>query len=219
MKIKSLVLETKDIKRLANFYETILELDVVRSGTEFTVNLNASAIRFKLSVSGDPFYHFAIAIPCNKIEEARKWMAEKLELIWIEEYKNVIADFVNWKARSIYFFDAAGNIVELIARFDLHNETEEKFSSKHFLSVSEIGLVFPEHEIEIKTQELLKQYALSYFDKQQPFPNFKAVGDDEGLLIIVTDNRNWYPTTKPSGIFSLELEMEQKGKTYPMAFG
>jgi hypothetical protein len=219
MKIRSLVLETKNVDKLAGFYQKVLELTVVTSQTEFFVSIGSTTIHFKQSVNAEPFYHFAINIPSNKIEVAKEWLSKKLELLWIEDYQSVIADFANWKAKSVYFFDAAGNIVELIARFDLPNETEEQFSSKHFLSVSEIGLVFPQHEIENKTMKLLQQYSLSYFDKQPPSPNFKVVGDDEGLFIIVTAHRNWYPTAKASGIFPVELTFEQKEKTYNAVFG
>lgn len=141
-----------------------------------------------------------------------------MELLWIEDYKNVVADFVNWNARSVYFFDAAGNIVELIARSDLHNETAAPFSSKQFLSISEIGLVFLPDEIETRTANLLEQYSLSFFDKQPPFSHFKAVGDDEGLFIVVTEHRAWYPTTKHSGVYPVEITFTQKGQTHHARF-
>lgn len=219
MKIKNLRLQTKEVQKLAGFYQDILELPVRSSTDGFAATVGSTVVRFEPSAGQEPFYHFAINIPCNKMEEARDWLSKKVELLWIEDYKNVVADFVNWNARSVYFFDAAGNIVELIARFGLENEAEEKFSARQFLSVSEIGLVFPQQEIENKTSELLQQYSLSFFDKQPPFPNFKAVGDDEGLFIIVTDHRHWYPTSKPSAVFPVELTFEQKGKNYNLAFG
>jgi len=128
--------------------------------------------------------------------------------LWMEDYKSDIANFVNWHAKSVYFFDPAGNIVELIARFDLQNESDESFSSKQFLSISEMGIVFPEKEIQNRTGEILNQSRLGYFLKQAPMSQFKVVGDDEGLFIIVTENRNWYPTSKPSGIFPMEIVFE-----------
>ncbi len=218
MKIKSLVLETKDVKGLAAFYQEVLELPITKTDTEFLITMGATTIRFTQSTNLDPFYHFAITIPSNKIEDAKEWLSKKVELLWIEEYKSVVADFINWNAKSIYFLDASGNIVELIARFDLHNETAEKFSSKQLLCVSEIGLVFPKTEIENKALDLLQQFSLSYFDKQPPFPHFKAVGDDEGLFIVVAENRHWYPTSKPSGIFPAEITFEQKAKNFTVPF-
>ena len=61
--------------------------------------------------TGKPFYHYAINIPANKIEEAKDWLSNRVRLLWMEDYKDDIADFVNWHAKSIYFYDPAGNIV------------------------------------------------------------------------------------------------------------
>jgi hypothetical protein len=75
----------------------------------------------------------------------------------MEDYKSDIADFVNWRAKSVYFFDPAGNIIELIARFDLNNASSEKFSSEQFLSLSEIGLVFPDEQIDEQVRIIMKR--------------------------------------------------------------
>jgi hypothetical protein len=219
MKIGRLELETKDLDILASFYNKVLELPVAQTEDECTVFVGTSTVRFKkVSTPQEPFYHFAINIPSNKTEEAKEWLQKRVELIYIEDYKSVVADFVNWNAKSVYFFDAAGNILELIARFDLKNDAAENFNPEHFLSVSEVGLVFPEDEIETKTSRLLSQYKLSYFVKQPPFPNFKAVGDDEGLFIIVTENRNWYPTNKKSRICPIKVQFENGAEKFDEQF-
>ena len=130
-----------------------------------------------------------------------------------------IADFANWHAKSVYFFDPAGNILELIARFDLENPMKKKFSPKQFLSISEIGLVFAHEEFEQKNSELLlDNYSLSYFDKQPPMPHFRAIGDDEELFIAVPEHRNWYPANKPSGIFPIQVDFENGGKQFEIKF-
>lgn len=214
MRISSITLQTKNVAALAAFYRTVLELPVMQSGNQFTITLATSTIEFTQAAEQEPFYHFALTIPSNKIEEAKAWLQQRTTLIWIDDYKSVVADFVNWNAQSLYFFDAAGNVVELIARFDLNNAAEASFSSKQFLSISEIGLVFREEEIENRTSELLHQYSLDYFSKQPPSPNFKAIGDEEGLFIVVTNNRNWYPTSKASAVFPLQMQFEVNGKKY-----
>ena len=218
MRIISLVLQTKDPEGLAFFYSHILNMSVEKSEGQFTILLENGSIQFQQDKTVDAFYHFAITIPCNKIVEALEWLKDKTELLWIEDYNSFIADFVHWNARSLYFMDSAGNIVELIARMDLANGTEEPFSARHFLSVSEIGLVFPSEKIEEETSRLLQDYPLQYFSRQSPFPNFKAVGTDEGLFIIVTAHRNWYPTRKASLIFPVEVEFEVSGQYYKRRF-
>jgi hypothetical protein len=215
MQIRKLILETKDILSLSAFYRDVLDLPVVLTADQLTITFGASTLQFQQATSNqEPFYHFAINIPSNKIAEAKAWLERRVALLWMEEYKSVVADFVEWNAKSLYFFDKAGNIVELIARFDLSIEREGPFSSEQVLSISEIGLVFPEKEIEPRVSSLLQRYSLDFFSKQPPFPNFKAVGDEEGLFIIVTEHRYWYPTQRPSGIFPTGVEFVVDNNLY-----
>ena len=215
MRIKSVLIQSSNQTALEKFYQSILQLDVkvLKEGT-LQVPIGDSLLVIEEAKTGNPFYHFAINIPANKIEEARAWLLnKKIELIWMEDYKSDIADFSSWHAKSVYFFDPAGNIVELIARFDLKNETEDLFSANQFLNISEIGLVFPQDDIEAQVDKIIKETGLSYFLKQPPMQQFKVLGDDEGLFIIVTENRNWYPTSKVSGIFPIEIVFENNGRT------
>jgi hypothetical protein len=215
MRIKKLIAQTSALKELTDFYIRLMELPADTSGEkELAIKIGSTELVFQQVTTADPFYHFAINIPANKIEEAKSWLKNRVELIWIEQYKSDIADFVNWHAQSVYFYDPAGNILELIARFDLDTQTDNPFSSGEFLSISEVGLVFPENEFDKRTESLLDQYQLSYFSKQSPLPQFRAIGDDEGLFIIVPDNRAWFPTSKRSGIFPLSIWFENEGRNY-----
>jgi hypothetical protein len=213
MVIKKLVLQTAYLETMKEFYSSILELPVVMiSEEEISIKIGNGDLVFTETKKPEPFYHFAINIPSNKIEEAKDWLSNKVKLLRMEDYKSDIADFVNWHAKSVYFYDPAGNILELIARFDLNNDQDEAFSSKQFLSINEVGLVFKQDEFEQRTSELLKNYSLFYFVKQPPLPQFRAIGDDEGLFVVVPQYRNWYPTNKPAGIFPMRVEFENGGK-------
>jgi hypothetical protein len=218
MHLKKVLLHTAFPETLMEFYSLILQLPVqIIDENEIKVNIGASVLVFTKADNAEPFYHFAINIPANKIEEAKAWLTDKVELLWMGDYKSDIADFRNWHAKSVYFYDPAGNILELISRFDLHNESSsESFSSKQFISISEVGLVFKPHEFEQKNSELLTSYSLSYFSKQPPLPQFRAIGDDDGLFVVVPDKRNWYPTNKPAGIFPMNVEFENEGKNFNM---
>ena len=215
MQITELILQTSLLDELAGFYSNLMELPVTRNDyTGITIRTGSTKLVFTQAGTAGSFYHFAINIPANKIEEAKAWLASRVELIWIEPYKSDIADFANWHAKSVYFYDPAGNIVELIARFDLGNKTDLPFSSSQFLSISEVGLVVKEDELEKTAENLIQRYRLSYFDKQPPLPQFKAIGDDEGLFIIVPDKRNWFPTSKSSGIFPMKIQFRVEKSQY-----
>jgi catechol 2,3-dioxygenase-like lactoylglutathione lyase family enzyme len=217
MQINRVILQTSALKELTAFYKTAMGLPVdSKNENETSIIIGGTELVFRQVSAADPFCHFAINIPANKIEEAKGWLSGRVELIWMDDYKSDIADFVNWHAKSVYFFDPAGNIVELIARFDLHNKTDELFSSAQFLSISEMGLVIKEDEFDKSVTNLLQQYQLSYFAKQPPLPRFRAIGDDEGLFIVVQENRNWYPTDKASGIFPMEIQFENNGEKYTL---
>lgn len=213
MKITELVLQTNKLRDLEHFYGTVLGMDV-RSENEdhFTIITPGTKLVFTQTDTGEPFYHFAFNVPSNRITEAREWLKQRAKLLWMEDYQSDVADFVNWHARSVYFIDPAGNVVEFIARFDLGDMIEESFTSKHIRNVSEIGVVFPSDDYDRDVQRLLKSYALSYFAKQPPLAQFRAIGDDEGLFIVVPANRPWFPTRHiVSSMFPITMEFQSNG--------
>ena len=104
----------------------------------------------------------------------------------------IIANFESWNAKAIYFYDNNNNIVEFIARHDLNNATEKPFDTSIIESISEIGIV-TEKPIEL-AENLIESSGLYYFDKSTKNEQFAALGNDNGLFIIVETNRKWYPT-------------------------
>lgn len=194
---------------LYHFYKNVLELQVTDdSDAHFTIHTGLSKLVFEKTKDPltYPTYHFAFNIPSNRIQEAHDWLKERTELLWIDDYKSYIADFTNWNAKSVYFLDPAGNIAELIARADLNDRIDEPFSSEHIRNVSEIGLVFAEPGFLRSIEQILKDHNLEYFAKQPPLEKFCAIGNDEGLFIIVPEHRSWYPCKdRPAGIFPMKI--------------
>ncbi|HJS55812.1 MAG TPA: hypothetical protein VJ765_14765 [Chitinophagaceae bacterium] len=209
MILQEIRLQAKSLFPLCHFYREIFELPVNEdSDTQFTVHAGLTKLIFEKAddLLPDPIYHFAFNIPSNRIHEAHDWLKEKTELLWIEEYQSYIADFTNWNAQSVYFLDPAGNIAELIARADLNDIIDEAFSSGHIRMVSELGLVFPESAFKESIELILKNSKLEYFNKQPPLEKFCAIGNDEGLFIIVPEHRCWYPSKdRPAGIFPMKI--------------
>lgn len=125
--------------------------------------------------------HFAVNVPPERFEEAVEWVRGRAALLHDD------VDFPSWRARSAYFFDPAGNIVELIAR-------ERAPGDELFLEVSEVGL--PVDDVGSAVDWLESELGLPHFDGDRR--NFSAVGDDRGLFIVVPVGRPWLYTDRPA---------------------
>jgi catechol-2,3-dioxygenase len=95
--------------------------------------------------------------------------------------------FPDWQARSAYYYDPGGNIVELIAR-------ERAPGDELLLEVSEVGL--PVSDVGAAVEFLESELGLPEFDGDRE--RFSAVGDDHGLFIVVPVGRPWLFTDRPA---------------------
>jgi hypothetical protein len=125
--------------------------------------------------------HFAVNVPPERFEEAVAWARERVELVEAD------VPFAAWRARSAYFFDPGGNIVELIAR-------ERAPGDDLFLEISEVGL--PVADVGAAVEWLETELALPHFSGNRT--DFSAVGDDRGLFIVVPVGRPWLFTDVPA---------------------
>ncbi len=206
MLIKELHLLTNDLARTENFYHNILEFPVAhRTASSIDLSVGTTLLKFMHTTTEAPFYHFAFNIAHNKIEEALQWIEPKAEVMNIAG-EGKIADFRNWNAKAFYFYDSNGSILEFIARFDLPNATDKPFDASAICSISEIGLVV--NDVRTECAALIEKYTLSYFSRQTPMQNFAAVGDDEGLFIVVPKGRPWYPTGKVADVCYTEVHFD-----------
>lgn len=209
MKLEHIQIQTNTISKTVSFYQDILELPIIEKNTNsVTIQAGNSILKFVEDSNFESIYHFAFNIPENKLEEAIEWCKNKVDLIVIED-ENVITNFENWNAHAVYFYDNNGNLLEFIARHDLDNSQTSKFSSKSILNISEIGIV-NENPLELGNQ-LIAKHDLNFFSKNTNGEAFAAIGDDEGLLIMVKPNRNWYPTQTPSENNKTQVRLENKG--------
>lgn len=216
MKLEHIQIQTNNIQKTIAFYQDILELPIIeKSKNSVTIQAGNSVLQCTENPAFDSVYHFAFNIPENKLEEAMEWCKDKVALIRIED-QNAIANFENWNANAVYFYDNNGNLLEFIARHDLHNSQTEKFSSKSILNISEIGIV-TENPLELGNK-LTAKHGLNFFSKNANSALFAAVGDDEGLLILVRPNRNWYPTQTPSESNATRISIENNGTLIELQF-
>ncbi|HVZ57305.1 MAG TPA: hypothetical protein VG870_11645 [Chitinophagaceae bacterium] len=219
MFIEALVIQADDPAILMQYYRQVLELPVeMEAGGGGTVRFGASRLTVEPAPRGThPRYHFACNIPLNRVEAARDWLQPRTGLHPIPPGRAYIAEFTGWAARSVYFSDPAGNIVELIGRQGLDDATEEPFTSMLIRNISEAGLVFPPDLYETAVCSLQADYELPVFARQVPLPGFRALGDDQGLFICVTENRPWFPTADQyAQICPLRIRFRQGRQSYKL---
>lgn len=192
MQLLELHLLTPDLVATKNFYGGHLGFEIAAfTSCQLLIKAGKTNLLFQPSNGAAAHYHFAFNIPSNKIEEAFQYMKERVPILSVEPGQ-FIADFKNWNAKAFYFLDNNQNIVEFIARYDLQENREQPFTPHSVLSVSEIGVVTD--DVFLACRQIEELWNVPPFFRQKPAQNFAALGDDNGLFIVVRENRNWYPT-------------------------
>jgi catechol-2,3-dioxygenase len=157
-------------------------------------------------------YHFAFNVHPARFERARAALATITPLIHDAEGQEVF-DFRSWDARACYFYDPAGNIVEIIARRALADTPTPPDPA--FLSVSEIGLVAD--DVPALTARITRETGLPVY-RESSGETFAALGDAEGLLILAQRGRIWYPDTGKAAVLApVESTLEAGGVTLRLA--
>ena len=105
--------------------------------------------------------------------------------------------FEAWRARAAYFYDPAGNLVELIAR-------ERAPGDALLLEVSEVGL--PVEDVGAAVEFLRDELGLPHFSGNKQ--DFSAVGDDHGLFILVPVGRPWLFTDRVAAEAPVRVTIE-----------
>src|SRR6185503_16502294 len=190
MNISHLELSAKDLPAQRDFYANILELPVTLDSA--TLDVKAGETNLVFTQAPSEFigaYHFAFNIPQNQYQAAKQWIASRIPLLQDNTGKE---DFesTTWNSTSLYFLDAAGNILEFIARHTLQNASNEEFDSRQILNVSEIGL--PSEDVLELANDLVTRLGFSVY-QQERNENFTPVGDENGLLILPAKDRIWMP--------------------------
>jgi catechol-2,3-dioxygenase len=133
--------------------------------------------------------HFAVNV--GDFGRAVEWARGQADLIQDD------VPFEAWLARAAYYFDPAGNLVELIAR-------ERAPGDELLLEISEIGV--PVADVGAAVEFLEAELGLPHFSGDRQ--NFSAVGDDRGLFIVVPVGRAWLFTDVPASDAPVRVTIE-----------
>ncbi|RXY99650.1 VOC family protein [Fictibacillus sp. S7] len=204
MKIKEVILRTCCMEDQKNFYHDVLGLPLLKSRLPGSLRIAAgdSVLTF-LEGTEESYYHFAFTVPDNQFSQAKKWASALVPLNTVEDKDEIY--FTNWDAHACYFYDPAGNIVELIARHTLNNGTEHPFTSRDILNISEIGM--PVDNVKQAADHLKKELNLNIYHNDSA--SFAPLGDADGLLILSDKKRNWLGSGKKANIYPAEIILEE----------
>ena len=215
MRIKKVTLFTDELEKQKDFYSNILGFKIIKENFEmFSIQVGWSILIFRSSLEKF-YYHFAFLIPSNLLIEGKNWLENRLHLIDIGNESNIVK-FETWNAESIYFYDAAGNVLEFIVRYDLKNNRSKIFDISNILCVNEIGI--PTNDVS-QINSLLEQNFETYFWKGH-LDRFAANGSEEGLFLIpnIELKKVWFPTEVEIERSPFEIIFENNCKVFQFKY-
>jgi len=189
MQIQEVALTVTGLAAATRFYHDVLELPVAEQPGQVTVTIGSSRLVLE---EGDQFagaHHLAIGIAPADFEVARGWLSRRVEPIAVDG-SEVIEGPEGWDSRSVYFLGPEDIVLEFIARDADSSAPAGDGRVPRPLSLSEVGIGVPSvHEA---VRALTGELGLPTFPPQGA--QFAPVGDHDGLIILVDQNRIWFPT-------------------------
>ncbi|WXF90107.1 hypothetical protein WDV91_11725 [Curtobacterium flaccumfaciens pv. flaccumfaciens] len=187
MDIRQVQLATRSLSDTARFYERLgCPVEIVDATVRIVVGSTLLVFRELPEMTGA--LHLAMTIPTGTFEAAKAWIAGLTTVLGTDD-QDEFEGPPNWNSRSVYFEGPDQQLLELIERRDLPGDVGEN-TAVPLVSVSEVGVPVPDV---LGAVEALRRAGL------EPYANpsgesFSAVGDVDGLVILVSPDRRWFPT-------------------------
>lgn len=201
--IRQAQLATRSLDDTARFWER-LGCPVDRADGVVEVVVGSTRLLFWEMPGMTGALHLAITIPAGTFDVAAEWIAGIATVLVDADGRDAFEGPPNWNSRSVYFEGPDQQLLELIERRDLAASAPAASgfapastapapapaSVVPLLSVSEVGIAVPDV---LGAVETLRRAGL------EPYANpasegFAAVGDVDGLVILVSPERRWFPT-------------------------
>ncbi|BDD10756.1 hypothetical protein FUAX_31880 [Fulvitalea axinellae] len=214
MIFRELKLFTTQLRKQEDFYTKTLGMTLLESEADnFKVLAGRSILEFEQSETATP-YHFAFNIPSHSEAEAIEWLKKRVKIL-TDKQGTEIQDFVNWNAKSMYFYDTDRNIVEFIARRNLEYQTSTPFGGNSIVEISEIGVATS--DIEPAFRFLENNLGVSIYDGS--FEQFCATGEERALFILVNRNKkDWLPCGDKVYASGFHILVETEERTSNLEF-
>ncbi|WP_412169619.1 VOC family protein [Curtobacterium flaccumfaciens pv. flaccumfaciens] len=198
MDIRQVQLATRSLADTARFYERLgCPVEIVDATVRVVVGSTLLVFRELPEMAGA--LHLAITIPTGAFDGAKAWIAGLTTVLGTDD-QDEFEGPPNWNSRSVYFEGPDEQLLELIERRDLESGARRAGDGSGtdtgtgtivpLVSVSEVGVPVPDvlGAVEALRRAGLEPYA------NPPGESFAAVGDVDGLVILVSPDRRWFPT-------------------------
>lgn len=209
MKIISVELHTRQPEELKAFYTETLGLPLLSEEQQaFSVQVGHSTLTFRTNlerpVGG---YHLAFNLPGNRIGEAGEWLQDRVAFLYAPGSTSPVVYHEAWQAQALYFYDPELNLLEFISHRTA-SASLAPFGPEQLIGVAEVGL--PVRDVASFAQELREKLQLPRWKPANAL--FEAAGGPEGMLIVVQEQRPWFPTQNPAQALPLRLSVQAPGK-------
>lgn len=195
MHIETLTLPTRQLEAQRCFYTQALGLAPEHeTPTSVTFRTGTTRLTWHKDDLHSGFSHLAWDIPSTQVEAAESWLGHRLKLLAAPGGQTRFPPGSNWNTTNLYFQDPDGNILEFVARHDLNGEAPLPFGAHSLLRISEVGVVVP--DVGATVHHLGTDFGLFPFNGGSN--TFTALGSHEGMLIVVSEGRGWFPTGRPA---------------------
>lgn len=210
MRIRRATLTVDRPSEAVAFYREVLELPIAVHDGRATVEIGRSRLVLEEGDEFDGVHHLAFAIAPADFELARTWLSQRVEPILVDG-SDVIEGPEGWNSRSVYFLGPEGILLELIARDADEHMPATQGQVPRLLALSEVGIGVPDVAQGVRTLE--QDLGLPAFPPQGT--QFAPVGDHDGLIILVGQDRIWFPTQAQQaarGPVTVELAAPRAGR-------
>ncbi|MBT1670221.1 hypothetical protein KK092_12600 [Curtobacterium flaccumfaciens pv. flaccumfaciens] len=192
MDIRQVQLATRSLADTARFYERLgCSVEIVDTTVRIVVGSTLLVFRELPEMTGA--LHLAITIPTGTFDAAKAWIAGLTTVLGTDD-QDEFEGPPNWNSRSVYFEGPDQQLLELIERRDLESGARRvgvgTDAGVPLVSVSEVGVPVPDV---LGAASALRRAGLEPY-ANPPAESFAAVGDVDGLVILVSPDRRWFPT-------------------------
>ncbi|MCS5505851.1 hypothetical protein [Curtobacterium flaccumfaciens] len=192
MDIRQVQLATRSLADTARFYERLgCSVEIVDTTVRIVVGSTLLVFRELPEMTGA--LHLAITIPTGTFDAAKAWIAGLTTVLGTAD-QDEFEGPRNWNSRSVYFEGPDQQLLELIERRDLEPGARRvgvgTDAGVPLVSVSEVGVPVPDV---LGAASALRRAGLEPY-ANPPGESFAAVGDVDGLVILVSPDRRWFPT-------------------------